>query len=136
MLILVSNFSFSKLNQFLHIGIKTDELDNLLAETAAYLNMLHPDCGRLAARIAVTNLHKKTVTKFSDCIEKLYRYKGHNDENASLIADDVYEVVQKNKERLDQAIDKKKDWDYDFFGYKTLERAYLLKVEGKIVETP
>lgn len=98
--------------------------------------MLHPDCGRLAARIAVTNLHKKTVTKFSDCVEKLYRYVGNNNENASLIATDVYEVVQKNKELLDKTIVTKRDWDYDFFGYKTLERAYLLKVEGKIVETP
>lgn len=98
--------------------------------------MLHPDCGRLAARIAVTNLHKKTDKKFSDAIEKLYRYRGHNNENASLISEDVYEVVQKNKEVLDNAIDIKKDWDYDFFGYKTLERSYLLKVHGKIVETP
>ena len=98
--------------------------------------MLHPDCGRLAARIAVTNLHKKTDILFTDCIEKLYRYTGNNGENASLIAKDVYEIVQKNKDTLNNAIIRKRDWDYDFFGYKTLERAYLLKVEGKIVETP
>tara|TARA_B110000305_G_C19152141_1_gene498565 strand:- start:36 stop:335 length:300 start_codon:yes stop_codon:yes gene_type:complete len=99
-----------------------------LAETAAYLNMLHPDCGRLAARIAVTALHKRTEAVFSDTIEKLYRYKGHNGENAALIADDVYQVVQDNKEVLNNAINYKRDWDYDFFGYKTLEKSYLLKV--------
>ena len=90
--------------------------------------MLHPDCGRLAARIAVTNLHKRTSEVFSECIEKLYRYVGNNGESAKLIADDVYEVVQKHKDTLNNAIIKKRDWDYDFFGYKTLERAYLLKV--------
>jgi ribonucleoside-diphosphate reductase alpha chain len=64
-----------------------------LAETAAYLNMLHPDCGRLAARIAVTNLHKKTEDVFTDAIEKLFRYTGNNGENASLIAVDVYDII-------------------------------------------
>ena len=98
--------------------------------------MLHPDCGKLAARVAVTNLHKKTADKFSDTIEKLYRYRGFNGENASLIADDVYEVIMKNKDRLDAAIVNKRDWDYDFFGYKTLEKSYLLKVDGKITERP
>jgi ribonucleotide reductase alpha subunit len=118
-----------------YIEIKTSELDNLLAETAAYMNMLHPDCGRLAARIAVTGLHKQTHDKFSDCIEDLYRYVD-NGANASLISEDVYQVVQNNKEVLDNAIVTSRDWDYDFFGYKTLERAYLLKVHGKIVERP
>jgi ribonucleotide reductase alpha subunit len=117
-----------KVVNYAHSGISTAELDNLLAETAAYLNMLHPDCGRLAARIAVTALHKRTEAVFSDTIEKLYRYKGHNDENAALIADDVYQVVQDNKEVLNNAINYKRDWDYDFFGYKTLEKSYLLKV--------
>lgn len=66
----------------------------------------------------------------------MYRYKGHNNENASLIADDVYEIVQKHKDALNAAIVSKRDWDYDFFGYKTLEKSYLLKVEGKITERP
>ena len=99
------------------------------------MNMLHPDCGRLAARIAVTGLHKQTLEKFSDCIEELYRYVD-NGANASLISVEVYQVVQNNKEVLDKAIVTSRDWDYDFFGYKTLERAYLLKVHGKIVERP
>jgi ribonucleoside-diphosphate reductase alpha chain len=129
--------SIYKLSQFdlILLGITSQELDNLLAETAAYLNMLHPDCGKLAARVAVTNLHKKTCDKFSDTIEKLYTYVD-NGENASLIAKDVYDVIQNNKERLDSIIDYKRDWDYDFFGYKTLEKSYLLKVHGKICERP
>ena len=98
--------------------------------------MLHPDCGRLAARIAVTNLHKQTNELFSDTIEKLFTYKGQNGENASLIAEDVYEIVMKNKDRLNAAIVTKRDWDYDFFGYKTLEKSYLLKVKGQIAERP
>ena len=126
----------NKVVKYAHSGISTNELDNLLAETAAYLNMLHPDCGRLAARIAVTNLHKKTSPLFSDTIEKLYTYKGDNGENASLIAKDVYDIIMANKDRLNEALADKRDWDYDFFGYKTLEKSYLLKVKGKIAERP
>ena len=111
---------------FYLLGITTLELDNLLAETAAYLNMLHPDCGKLAARIAVTALHKKTSQKFSDTVEVLHKYIGNNGANASLIADDVYEIVQQHKDRLDSSIDYKRDLDYDYFGYKTLEKSYLL----------
>lgn len=84
----------------------------------------------------MTNLHKRTKDQFSDTIEVLYRYIGVNGENASLIADDVYEVVQNHKERLNAAIDYQRDLDYDYFGYKTLEKSYLLKVHGKIVERP
>jgi len=125
-----------KVVSYAHSGISTKELDDLLAETAAYLNMLHPDCGKLAARVAVSRLHKETSSLFSDTVEKLYRYKGHNGENASLIAEDVYSIIMKNKETLNSAIDYRRDWDYDFFGYKTLEKSYLLKVDGKIVERP
>ena len=126
----------NKVVKYAHSGITTKELDNLLAETAAYLNMLHPDCGRLAARIAVTNLHKTTSELFSDTIEKLYNYKGDNGENAALISEDVYDIVMKNKDKLNAAIVNKRDWDYDFFGYKTLEKSYLLKVRGQITERP
>ena len=125
-----------KFSAYFSPGITSSEVDDLIAETAAYLNMLHPDNGKLAARIAVTNLHKKTAALFSETIDKLYHYKGINGENASLIADDVYEIVQANKERLNAAIDYKRDWDYDFFGFKTLEKSYLLKVDGKITERP
>ena len=97
--------------------------------------MLHPDNGKLAARIAVTALHKQTASNFSDTVETLYRYRSEN-KNASLISDDVYKIVMDNKEKLNKAIVDKRDWDYDFFGFKTLERAYLLKVDRKIVERP
>ena len=116
--------------------ITTEELDKLLAETAAYMNMVHPDCGRLGARIAVTALHKKTKSDFKDVIETLYSYKGVNGENASLIAEDVYQIVQQNHEKLNAALNYDRDLDYDYFGFKTLEKGYLLKVHGKIVERP
>ncbi len=86
-------FIFTNKTKPLFLGITTDELDSLLAETAAYLNILHPDFGRLAARVAVTSLHKKTKAKFSETIDVLYGYKGVNGENASLIAEDVYQIV-------------------------------------------
>jgi ribonucleoside-diphosphate reductase alpha chain len=135
MLILVSDFITYSINLNLYLEIKTTEVNELLAETAAYMNQLHPDCGRLAARICVTQLQKQTSAKFSECVETLFRYVD-NGANASLISQDVYDVVQEHKELLDNAIVDKRDWDYDFFGYKTLERAYLLKVHGKVVERP
>jgi hypothetical protein len=83
---------------FIFLGIPTADLDNLFAETAAYLNILHPDYGKLAARISVTALHKKTKPKFSEVIDILHNYKGDLGEDASLIAKDVYEIVMKNKD--------------------------------------
>ncbi len=127
------------------IGIKSSELDNLLAETAAYLNILHPDYGKLAARIAVTKLHKETKESFLDVVSALFHYTEANGnlnklnplgENASLISQDVYEIVVNHHVILQGALDFKRDLEYDYFGYKTLERAYLLKISGKIVERP
>lgn len=128
--------NYSETIYIYYLGITTSELDKLFAETAAYLNILHPDYGRLAARISVTALHKITSSSFSEVISTLFNYKGSNGENASLIANDVYEIVMNNKDLLNAAMDYKRDWDYDFFGYKTLEKSYLLKVHGKIVERP
>ena len=125
----------SKSNNVTFADITTKELDNLLAETAAYMNMVHPDCGRLGARIAVTGLHKRTEPLFKDVIDILYNYTD-NGVKASLIAEDVYQLVQQHHEKLQEAIDYKKDLDYDYFGYKTLEKGYLLKVHGKTVERP
>ena len=85
-------------HSFILLGIPTADLDNLFAETAAYLNILHPDYGKLAARISVTALHKKTKTKFSEVIDILHNYKGELGEDASLIDKDVYEIVMKNKD--------------------------------------
>ena len=118
-------------------GVTTSELDNLAAETAAYLTTKHPDYATLAARIAVSNLHKNTKKSFSEVIKDLYDYiDPKNGQKAALIADDVFEVVQKNAETLDSAIIYDRDFDYDYFGFKTLERSYLLKLKGKVVERP
>lgn len=118
-------------------GVTTSELDELAAETAAYQSTQHPDFSRLAARIAVSNLHKNTNKLFSDNIELFYRNKHEkNGQAAPLIADDVYEVVMKNKDELNSAIIHDRDFEYDYFGVKTLERSYLFRVGGKVCERP
>ena len=118
-------------------GVTTIELDNLAAEIAATNTVAHPDYAKLASRIAVSNMHKNTKKTFSDVVEDLYRYKDpKTGENASLIADDVYEIIMKNRELLDSTIIYDRDFNYDYFGFKTLERSYLLKLNGAIVERP
>jgi len=118
-------------------GVKTSQLDELAAETAVHLVTKHPDYGILAARIAVSNLHKNTKSKFSEVIADLHGYVEPKTKlPAPLIADDVYEIVMQNAEKLDDAVDYDRDFNYDFFGFKTLERAYLLKLYGKIAERP
>lgn len=126
-----------KVIEGLYDGVTTTELDVLAAETAAYMSTSHPDYAILAARIAVSNLHKTTSASFSNTVKQLYEYiDGRTGENASLISKDTYEAVRLNAQRLDEAIHYDRDFDYDYFGFKTLERSYLLKVEGKIVERP
>lgn len=126
-----------KVVQGIYDGVTTTQLDNLAAETAASMTIVHPDYAILAARIAVSNLHKNTKKNFSEVIEDLYNYiDPKTDEKAPLIADDVYEIIQKNADELDSAIIHSRDYHYDFFGFKTLERAYLLKMNGGIVERP
>lgn len=123
--------------QGIYDGITTTELDNLAAETAASMTTIHPDYAILAARIAVSNLHKNTKKSFSKTIVDLYNYiDPKTGQRAALIADDVYEIVKKNADKLDSAIIYERDYQYDFFGFKTLERAYLLKLDGKIAERP
>lgn len=118
-------------------GVTTVELDTLAAETAAQLVTRHPDYAILASRLAVSNLHKQTKKSFSDVIRVLYEYtEPRTGQNASLIAEDVYEIVQRNADRLDAAVVHARDYDYDFFGFKTLERSYLLKINGEVVERP
>jgi len=121
----------------LYDGVTTSELDNLAAEQAAALTTTHPDYALLASRIAVSNLHKETSKSFSKTIQKLYDYVDpKTGKKAPLIADDVYEIVMKNKEELDSKIIYDRDFGYDFFGFKTLERSYLLKLDGRIAERP
>lgn len=118
-------------------GVTTSELDNLAAETAASLTTKHPDYALLASRIAVSNLHKNTIKSFSETMRKLHEYvDSKTGKDASLIADDVWEVIEKNAELLDSTIIYDRDFGFDYFGFKTLEKSYLLKVEGKIVERP
>ena len=121
----------------LYDGITTVQLDNLAAETCASMTTKHPDYARLAARIAVSNLHKETSKSFSNTMKRLYTYDDpKTGENAALISKDVYEVIRKNANLLDSSIIYERDFSYDFFGFKTLERSYLLKLDGKVVERP
>ncbi len=118
-------------------GVTTIELDNLAAETAASLTTRHPDYAILAARIAISNLHKVTSKSFSNTMKRLYTYEDpKTGENASLISKEVYEAVRKNAALLDSSIIYDRDFYYDYFGFKTLERSYLLKLDGKVVERP
>mmetsp|Transcript_19727 Transcript_19727/g.38611 ORF Transcript_19727/g.38611 Transcript_19727/m.38611 type:complete len:795 (+) Transcript_19727:262-2646(+) len=126
-----------KVVQGVYSGVSTTELDELAAETAAYAATQHPDFSILAARIAVSNLHKSTSESFSETIAKLrHHIHPRNGENAPLIAEDVYDIVMANKDRIDAAVNYDRDFEYDFFGFKTLERSYLLRLDGKITERP
>src|ERR1700761_4185280 len=118
-------------------GVTTSELENRAAETAASLTTKHPDYALLASRIAVSNLHKNTTKSFSETMRLLHEYVDtKTGKNASLIADDVWEVIEANAELLDSSIIYDRDFGFDYFGFKTLEKSYLLKVNGKIVERP
>ncbi|XP_020689697.1 ribonucleoside-diphosphate reductase large subunit, partial [Dendrobium catenatum] len=118
-------------------GVTTSQLDELAAETAAAMTANHPDYALLAARIAVSNLHKNTKKLFSETIKEMYHHVSQKSgQKAPLIADDVYVIVMKNAACLDSEIIYDRDFDYDYFGFKTLERSYLLKVSGKVVERP
>lgn len=121
----------------LYDGVTTSELDNLAAETAASMTVTHPDFAQLAARIAVSNLHKNTKKSFSETMLDFYHYVNpRTGKKSPLLADDVYEVIMANAEKLDSTIIYNRDFNYDYFGFKTLERSYLLKINGKIVERP
>ena len=121
----------------LYDGVTTSELDNLAAETAATLTKSHPDYARLAARISVSNLHKNTKKTFSEVMKDLYEYVNpRTGKKAPLLSDEVYKVIEKNSDELDSTIIYNRDFGYDYFGFKTLERSYLLKLNGNIVERP
>ena len=121
----------------LYDGVSTQELDELAAETAATLTTKHPDFATLAARIAVSNLHKTTSKSFSSTMKRLYTYVNpKTGENASLLSKEVYGVINKNAALLDSSIIYDRDFSYDYFGFKTLEKSYLLKLDGKVVERP
>jgi len=118
-------------------GVSTSDLDNLAAETAASLTVRHPDYAQLASRIAVSNLHKNTIKSFSKTIESLYHYiDPKTGQKAGLIAEDVFALVMQNAQILDSSIIYDRDFGYDYFGFKTLERSYLLKMNGLVAERP
>ncbi|SPO30956.1 probable RNR1 - ribonucleoside-diphosphate reductase large subunit [Ustilago trichophora] len=118
-------------------GVTTVELDNLAAETAAYKTTTHPDYAVLAARIAISNLHKETSKNFSQVVQDLYEYiNPKNGRHSPMISDATYKVVMEHKDQLDSAIIYERDFHYNFFGFKTLERSYLLRINGKVAERP
>lgn len=121
----------------LYSGVTTVELDNLAAETAATMTVKHPDYAILAARIAISNLHKETKDKFSDVVKDLHEMQNaKSGRKTPAISDEILAIVQKNADRLDKALNFERDFDYNYFGFKTLERSYLLKIDGKTVERP
>ena len=118
-------------------GVTTQELDDLAAETAASMTTIHPDYAILAARIAVSNLHKLTSHSFSNVMKRLYTYLNPvNGENTPLVSKEFYRVVKNNAALLDSALDYQRDFNYDYFGFKTLEKSYLMRIDGKIAERP
>jgi ribonucleoside-diphosphate reductase alpha subunit len=117
-------------------GISSSEIDTLAAETCAYMSQKHHDFSTLAARIAVSNLHKNTAESFSKTCRMLHEYIDKQGRSASLIANEVSEFINSNAEELDAAVDYTRDYGYDYFGFKTLEKSYLLRIHGKIVERP
>ena len=118
-------------------GVTTSELDNLAAETAASMTTKHPDYAILAARIAISNLHKNTLKSFSGTMKMLYQYTDpKTGQNAALLSPETYRVIKENAALLDSTIIYDRDYGYDYFGYKTLEKSYLLKLNNRIVERP
>ncbi|HMP98357.1 MAG TPA: ribonucleoside-diphosphate reductase subunit alpha [Cyclobacteriaceae bacterium] len=121
----------------LYDGVTTIELDNLAAETAATMATKHPDYSKLAARIAISSLHKVTSKSFSNTMKRLYTYVDpKTNMNAPLISKDVWKIIKANAAELDEAIIYDRDFGYDYFGFKTLERSYLMKVNGQVIERP
>ncbi|MEZ2413862.1 ribonucleoside-diphosphate reductase subunit alpha [Muriicola sp. E247] len=121
----------------LYDGVTTSELDNLAAEIAATLTTAHPDYAKLAARISVSNLHKNTKKSFSETMKDLFEYVNpRTGKKAPLLSEEVFKVITENAEKLDSTIIYNRDFGYDYFGFKTLERSYLLKLNGKIAERP
>jgi len=120
----------------IHDGVKTSTLDDEAARLCAQLITKHPDYGIVAARIAISNHHKKTSPSFSETVNLLYNATDIHNKHNPLISEELYLIVQKHKEKLNTIINYDRDYNYDYFGFKTLERSYLLKINGKIVERP
>jgi ribonucleoside-diphosphate reductase alpha chain len=121
----------------LYDGVTTVDLDILAAETAAMMAAIHPGYADLAARIAVSNLHKQTDDLFSDVVEKMYRYINPRTGTwGPIVSKEVYTITMNNKKVIDNCIDYDRDYRYDYFGFKTLEKSYLLKLNKQVAERP
>ncbi|MDG2154268.1 MAG: ribonucleotide reductase N-terminal alpha domain-containing protein, partial [Crocinitomicaceae bacterium] len=126
-----------KVIEGIYDGVSTSDLDNLAAEVAAAKTIDHPDYALLASRIAVSNLHKETKKTFSDVMQDLYNYiDPKTGENAALLSKEVHDIIMDNKNLLDSSIIYDRDFRYDYFGFKTLTRSYLMKLNGNIAERP
>ena len=126
-----------KVIQGIYDNITTTELDNLTAETAAAQTTIHPDFSVLAARIAVSNLHKNTLKSFSKTAKLLYEYTDPvTQTHAPLISEEIYKIIRKNADELDSSLIYDRDYNFDYFGFKTLERSYLIRTNGKVTERP
>jgi ribonucleoside-diphosphate reductase alpha chain len=126
-----------KVVQGLYDGVKTTDLDNLAAETAASMTTKHPDYAILAARIAVSNLHKETEKSFAQTMEMLFNYVDpKTGERAGLISEETINTIRANADKLDSSIIYDRDYSFDYFGFKTLEKSYLLRMDGEVVERP
>ena len=119
-----------------YLGVTTGEISGLAAETCAYMAIVHPDYTMLANRVAVQALHDRTSADMAEVADKLFNYVDKVGRPAPLLADDVYEVIMEHADAINAKIDHSRDFNYDFFGFKTLERSYLLKVDDKIAERP
>lgn len=117
-------------------GVKTCELDELAASMCSSLLVEHPDYGKLASRIIISNHHKNTSPSFSETVKILFDNKDSDGMHSPLVSDELYDIVMKNKEKLNSYIDYSRDYDFDYFGFKTLERSYLMRVNGRVVERP
>ncbi|CAI5756545.1 unnamed protein product [Candida verbasci] len=118
-------------------GVTTIELDNLAAETAATMTTIHPDYAVLAARIAVSNLHKQTTKQYSQVSRQLYEYiNPKTDKHSPMISEETWKIIQEHEDELNSAIVYDRDFNYNYFGFKTLERSYLLRINGKVAERP
>ena len=126
----------AKVMQGIYDGVTTEVLDNLSAETCAYMNIVHPDYSKLAARIVVSNLHKKTHDDFLQVLVRLREYKDKQGREAPLVNERLVEVVRKNQEKIQAAIKYERDLNFDYFGFKTLEKSYLLRIDGEVFERP
>ncbi|KAK6587976.1 hypothetical protein RS030_71014 [Cryptosporidium xiaoi] len=120
----------------IYSGIKTSELDELASQTCAYMAATHNDFSKLAARISISNLHKNTSSDISDVASQLYSYKDIHGCSAPLLSKEVYNFIMENSDKINSAIDFSRDFEYDYFAFKTLERSYLLRANNKIVERP